>query len=96
MQRTAVASATESMMRALEMKGLPEASLRALNEFQQDFDRMNHSLPISNRLADSLIADKLANAIRKIKDGLRSKIDVQLTVNRKGDDLSLALDAFRF
>eukprot|EP00965_Chrysotila_dentata_P114343 3779143-Pleurochrysis_carterae.AAC.1 len=61
---SSVASAIEAMMRSLEIKGETEATLRAFNGFHQQYDRLNRSLPSTNRLADSLIADKLANAVR--------------------------------
>eukprot|EP00965_Chrysotila_dentata_P169332 5592035-Pleurochrysis_carterae.AAC.1 len=62
-------------MRALEIRGMLEPTLRAFNDFHQDFDRLNRSLPATNRLADSLVADKLANAVRKVNDGLRTLLD---------------------
>eukprot|EP00965_Chrysotila_dentata_P106955 3533732-Pleurochrysis_carterae.AAC.1 len=62
---SAVAAAIEAKMRALEIRGMLEPTLRAFNDFHQDFDRLNRSLPATNRLADSLVADKLANAVRK-------------------------------
>eukprot|EP00965_Chrysotila_dentata_P025673 852600-Pleurochrysis_carterae.AAC.1 len=59
-----VAAAIEAMMRSLEIKGVNEPTLRAFKDFHQQFDRLNRSLPGTNRLADSLVADKLANAVR--------------------------------
>eukprot|EP00965_Chrysotila_dentata_P168892 5577039-Pleurochrysis_carterae.AAC.1 len=61
-----------------------------------DYDRLNRSLPASNRLADSLAADKLANSVRKINDGLRTLLDVQLAVSHGSGDLALTLSAIRF
>eukprot|EP00965_Chrysotila_dentata_P103943 3432245-Pleurochrysis_carterae.AAC.1 len=49
-----VAAAIEAMMRSLEIKGIEEPTLRAFNEYHQQFDRLNRSLPATNRLADSL------------------------------------------
>eukprot|EP00965_Chrysotila_dentata_P050732 1681684-Pleurochrysis_carterae.AAC.1 len=62
-------------MRSLEIRGVVEPTLRAFNDFHQQFDRLNRSLPVTNRLADSLVADKLANAVRAINDGMRTLLD---------------------
>eukprot|EP00965_Chrysotila_dentata_P111385 3682440-Pleurochrysis_carterae.AAC.1 len=70
-----VAAAIEAMMRSLEIRGVTEPTLRAFNDFHQQFDRLNRSLPITNRLADSLVADKLANAVRAVNDGMRTLLD---------------------
>eukprot|EP00965_Chrysotila_dentata_P198628 6178912-Pleurochrysis_carterae.AAC.1 len=59
-----VAAAIEALMRSLEIKGISESTLRAFNEYHQQFDRLNRSLPATNRLADSLVADKLATSVR--------------------------------
>eukprot|EP00965_Chrysotila_dentata_P088164 2911038-Pleurochrysis_carterae.AAC.1 len=58
---SAVAAAiAEAKMRALEISGMMEPTLRAFNDVHQEFDRLEHSLPANCRLADSLAADKLA------------------------------------
>eukprot|EP00965_Chrysotila_dentata_P061667 2042326-Pleurochrysis_carterae.AAC.1 len=72
---SSVAAAIEAMMRSLEIRGVTEPTLRAFNDFHQQFDRLNRSLPITNRLADSLVADKLANAVRAVNDGMRTLLD---------------------
>eukprot|EP00965_Chrysotila_dentata_P145045 4789859-Pleurochrysis_carterae.AAC.1 len=77
---SSVASAIEAMMRSLEIKGVSEATLRAFNDFHQQYDRLNRSLPSTNRLADSLVADKLANAVRAVNDNMRTLLDVKLTM----------------
>eukprot|EP00965_Chrysotila_dentata_P050186 1662576-Pleurochrysis_carterae.AAC.2 len=63
------------MMRSLEIKGVNEPTLRAFNDFHQQFDRLNRSLPATSRLADSLVADKLANAVRAIGESTRTLLD---------------------
>eukprot|EP00965_Chrysotila_dentata_P097134 3210483-Pleurochrysis_carterae.AAC.1 len=83
------------MMRSLEIKGVNEPTLRAFNDFHQQFDRLNRSLPATNRLADSLVADKLANAVRAIGESTRTLLDVKLTMLAGFGDLSLTLRAIR-
>eukprot|EP00965_Chrysotila_dentata_P228536 6196656-Pleurochrysis_carterae.AAC.2 len=72
-----------------------EPTLRAFNDFHQDFDKLYCSLPTSNRFADSLVADKLFNTVRKVSDGLRTLLDVQLAVNTEAGDLARTLTALR-
>eukprot|EP00965_Chrysotila_dentata_P146183 4827444-Pleurochrysis_carterae.AAC.1 len=38
---SSVAAAIEAMMRALEIRGVVEPTLRAFNDFHQQFDRLN-------------------------------------------------------
>eukprot|EP00965_Chrysotila_dentata_P070213 2319313-Pleurochrysis_carterae.AAC.1 len=88
-----VAAAIEAMMRSLEIKGVNEPTLRAFNDFHQQFDRLNRSLPATNCLADSLVADKLANAVRAIGESTRTLLDVKLTMLAGFGDISLTLRA---
>eukprot|EP00965_Chrysotila_dentata_P106414 3514680-Pleurochrysis_carterae.AAC.1 len=90
-----VAAAIEAMMRSLEVKGISEATLRAFNEYHQQFDRLNRSLPATNRLADSLVADKLANSVRALGESMRTPIDVKLIMLSANGDLNLTLQAIR-
>eukprot|EP00965_Chrysotila_dentata_P256682 6212625-Pleurochrysis_carterae.AAC.3 len=90
-----VAAAIEAMMRSLEIKGVSEPTLRAFNDFHQQFDRLNRSLPATNRLADSLVADKLANAVRAVGESTRTLLDVKLTILSGFGDLALTLRAIR-
>eukprot|EP00965_Chrysotila_dentata_P160930 5313730-Pleurochrysis_carterae.AAC.1 len=91
---SSVAAAIEAMMRSLEIRGVTEPTLRAFNDFHQHYDRLNRSLPVTNRLADSLVADKLANAVRAINDNMRTLLDVKLMHSGFGD-LALTLRAIR-
>eukprot|EP00965_Chrysotila_dentata_P234533 6200230-Pleurochrysis_carterae.AAC.1 len=77
---SSVAKAMEAMMRSLEIQCVTEATLRAFNDIHQQFDRLNRSLPATNCLADSLVADKLANAVRAGKENMRTLLDVKLTL----------------
>eukprot|EP00965_Chrysotila_dentata_P000060 2008-Pleurochrysis_carterae.AAC.2 len=90
-----VAAAIEAMMRSLEIKGIEEPTLRAFNEYHQQFDRLNRSLPVTNRLADSLVANKLANSVRAISESMRTLLDVKLIMLSGNGDLTLTLHAIR-
>eukprot|EP00965_Chrysotila_dentata_P015258 504654-Pleurochrysis_carterae.AAC.1 len=92
---SSVAAAIEAMMRSLEIRGVTEPTLRAFNDFHQHYDRLNRSLPVTNRLADSLVADKLANAVRAINDNMRTLLDVKLTMLSGFGDLAITLRAIR-
>eukprot|EP00965_Chrysotila_dentata_P182263 6019156-Pleurochrysis_carterae.AAC.1 len=83
------------MMRSLEIRGVTEPTLRAFNDFHQQYDRLNRSLPATNRLADSLVADKLANAVRAVNDNMRTLLDVKLTMLSGYGDLAITLRAIR-
>eukprot|EP00965_Chrysotila_dentata_P026170 867780-Pleurochrysis_carterae.AAC.1 len=87
------APAIDAVICALDIKGMQvEPTMRAFSEFHREIDRLNRSLPASNRLADSLVADKMVNAGRKVSNGMRTMLDVQLTVNRGWRDLDTHRD----
>eukprot|EP00965_Chrysotila_dentata_P086168 2842977-Pleurochrysis_carterae.AAC.1 len=50
---------------------------------------------LSRLWREQRVADKLANAVRKVNDGLRTLLDVQLAVHQGSGDLVLTLTAIR-
>eukprot|EP00965_Chrysotila_dentata_P117346 3878482-Pleurochrysis_carterae.AAC.1 len=60
--------AIESMMDAMLLKGLTEASLTEFNSLHHSFTRLNRSLPAHARLGDALIAEKLCSVVRRISE----------------------------
>eukprot|EP00965_Chrysotila_dentata_P244617 6206072-Pleurochrysis_carterae.AAC.2 len=70
--------AINSMMESLLIRGLSEASVVDFNTLLHDYTRLNRSLPAHSRLGDSLVAEKLCAAMRRIGESITTKFDVML------------------
>eukprot|EP00965_Chrysotila_dentata_P085755 2829551-Pleurochrysis_carterae.AAC.1 len=69
------------MIHSLELRGISEPTVTALNAFVHSIQRLNRSLPIPAQLPDSVLSEKVANAVRRLSDSLSTLIDVKLSLN---------------
>eukprot|EP00965_Chrysotila_dentata_P175667 5799293-Pleurochrysis_carterae.AAC.1 len=83
------------MMHSLEVKGISEPTVVALNAFVHSIQRLNRALPASAQLPDSVLSEKVANAVRRLSDSLSTLLDVKLSLNAGIGNLSLTLSAAR-
>eukprot|EP00965_Chrysotila_dentata_P256973 6212735-Pleurochrysis_carterae.AAC.9 len=92
---TATSATIATMIHSLEIRGISEPTVTALNAFVQSTQRLNRSLPISAQLPDSVLSEKIANAVRRLSDSLSTLIDVKLSLNAGVGDLALTIAAAR-
>eukprot|EP00965_Chrysotila_dentata_P170907 5640774-Pleurochrysis_carterae.AAC.1 len=83
------------MIHSLEVRGIPEPTVTALNAFIHSIQRFDRSLPTAAQLPDSVLAEKVANAVRRLSDSLSTLLDVKLALNAGVGDLSLTINAAR-
>eukprot|EP00965_Chrysotila_dentata_P088283 2915444-Pleurochrysis_carterae.AAC.1 len=57
--------------------------------------RLNRSLPVSAQLPDSVLSEKIANAVRRLSDSLSTLLDVKLSLNAGVGNLNLTVAAAR-
>eukprot|EP00965_Chrysotila_dentata_P054849 1821406-Pleurochrysis_carterae.AAC.1 len=69
-------AALELMFDQTYQRVMPAVS--AFNEFHYQLDKINRSLPAAQRIADSVLAEKLANSVRRFDDHTRTMLDVRL------------------
>eukprot|EP00965_Chrysotila_dentata_P014315 474463-Pleurochrysis_carterae.AAC.1 len=83
------------MMHSLEVKGISEPTVVVLNAFVHSIQRLNRALPASAQLPDTVLSEKVANAVRRLSDSLSTLLDVKISLNAGVGDLSLTLSAAR-
>eukprot|EP00965_Chrysotila_dentata_P026562 880064-Pleurochrysis_carterae.AAC.1 len=83
------------MIHSHEVRGISEPTVTALNSFVHSIQRLNRSLPIPAQLPDSVLAEKIANAVRRLNDSLSTLLDVKLSLNSGVGDLTLTIIAAR-
>eukprot|EP00965_Chrysotila_dentata_P053893 1788269-Pleurochrysis_carterae.AAC.1 len=59
---TATSATISAMMHSLEVKGISEPTVIALNAFVHSIQRLNRALPTAAQLPDSVLSEKVANA----------------------------------
>eukprot|EP00965_Chrysotila_dentata_P180580 5961617-Pleurochrysis_carterae.AAC.1 len=64
-----------SMIHALDVRGISEPKVALFNSFVHSIERLNRALPAATRLPDSVIAEKLANAVRRLGDNISTLLD---------------------
>eukprot|EP00965_Chrysotila_dentata_P184623 6094403-Pleurochrysis_carterae.AAC.1 len=64
------------MIHALDVRGIAEPKVAQFNSFMHSIERLNRALPLATRLPDSVIAEKLANAVRRLGDNISTLLDV--------------------
>eukprot|EP00965_Chrysotila_dentata_P066480 2201123-Pleurochrysis_carterae.AAC.1 len=64
-----------SMIHALDVRGIAEPKIALFNSFLHSIERLNRALPLATRLPDSMIAEKLANAVRRLGDNISTLLD---------------------
>eukprot|EP00965_Chrysotila_dentata_P072289 2389084-Pleurochrysis_carterae.AAC.1 len=92
---TATSATIAAMIHSLEVRGITEPTVTALNAFVHSIQRLNRSLPIAAQLPDSVLSEKVANAVRRLSDSLSTLLDVKLTLNAGVGNLSLTISAAR-
>eukprot|EP00965_Chrysotila_dentata_P101100 3338860-Pleurochrysis_carterae.AAC.1 len=83
------------MIHSLEVRGISEPTVTALNSFVHSIQRLNRSLPVAAQLLDSVLSEKVANAVRRLSDNLSTLLDVKLPLNSGVGDLALTIGAAR-
>eukprot|EP00965_Chrysotila_dentata_P154784 5114934-Pleurochrysis_carterae.AAC.1 len=68
------------MIHALDVRGISEPKVALFNSFVHSIERLNRALPLATRLPDSVIAEKLANAVRRLGDNISTLLDVRLAL----------------
>eukprot|EP00965_Chrysotila_dentata_P170846 5639214-Pleurochrysis_carterae.AAC.1 len=93
---TATNATISSMIHALEVRGINEPKVAPFNSFMHSIERLNRALPISSRLPDSVIAEKLANAVRRLGDGISTVLDVRLALSSRVGICNITIAAARY
>eukprot|EP00965_Chrysotila_dentata_P202303 6181054-Pleurochrysis_carterae.AAC.1 len=83
------------MIHSLEVRGITESTVTALSAFVHSIQRLNRSLPVPAQLPDSVMAEKVANAVRRLSDSLSTLLDVKLSLNAGVGNLALTIGAAR-
>eukprot|EP00965_Chrysotila_dentata_P114924 3798423-Pleurochrysis_carterae.AAC.1 len=83
------------MLHSQEIRGIAEPTVTAFNTFVHSLQRLNRSLPASAQLPDTVLSEKIANAVRRLSDSISTLLDVKLALNAGVGDLSLTLSAAR-
>eukprot|EP00965_Chrysotila_dentata_P035022 1165412-Pleurochrysis_carterae.AAC.1 len=65
---TATSATISAMIHSLEVRGIAEPTVTALNSFIHSIQRLNRSLPVAAQLPDSVLSEKVANAVRRLSD----------------------------
>eukprot|EP00965_Chrysotila_dentata_P103384 3412401-Pleurochrysis_carterae.AAC.1 len=74
---TATSATISAMIHSHEVRGISEPTVTALNSFVHSIQRLNRSLPVPAQLPDSVLAEKIANAVRRLNDSLSTLLDVK-------------------
>eukprot|EP00965_Chrysotila_dentata_P019552 649634-Pleurochrysis_carterae.AAC.1 len=69
------------MLHSQEIRGIAEPTVTAFNTFVHSVQRLNRSLPASAQFPDSVLSEKIANAVRRISDSISTLLDVKLALN---------------
>eukprot|EP00965_Chrysotila_dentata_P006049 198358-Pleurochrysis_carterae.AAC.1 len=92
---TATSATIAAMIHSHEVRGINEPTVSALNAFIHTIQRLNRSLPVAAQLPDSVLAEKVANAVRRLSDSLSTLLDVKLSLNSGVGNLGLTISAAR-
>eukprot|EP00965_Chrysotila_dentata_P001588 52318-Pleurochrysis_carterae.AAC.1 len=84
------------MIHALDVRGIAEPKIAQFNSFFHSIERLNRALPLATRLPDSVIAEKLANAVRRLGDNISTLLDVRLALTSGVGDRNLTIAAARY
>eukprot|EP00965_Chrysotila_dentata_P191215 6174382-Pleurochrysis_carterae.AAC.1 len=83
------------MIHSLEVRGISDPTVTAFNSFVHSIQRLNRSLPTSAQLPDSVLSEKIANAVRRLSDSLSTLLDVKLSLTAGVGNLDLTVAAAR-
>eukprot|EP00965_Chrysotila_dentata_P244558 6206049-Pleurochrysis_carterae.AAC.1 len=72
---TATSATIAATIHSLEVRGITEPTVTALNAFIHSIQRLNRSLPSAAQLPDSVLSEKVANAVRRLSDSLSTLLD---------------------
>eukprot|EP00965_Chrysotila_dentata_P037948 1261328-Pleurochrysis_carterae.AAC.1 len=72
---TATSATLSALLHAHDVKGISQPTVQELNSFIHQLLRLNRALPLSARLPDSVLAEKVANATRRLGDGISTVLD---------------------
>eukprot|EP00965_Chrysotila_dentata_P210683 6186034-Pleurochrysis_carterae.AAC.2 len=78
-----------------EVRGVAEPTVTAFNSFVHSLQRLNRSLPASAQLPDTVLSEKIANAVRRLSDSISTLLDVKLSLCAGAGNLSLTISAAR-
>eukprot|EP00965_Chrysotila_dentata_P095874 3168889-Pleurochrysis_carterae.AAC.1 len=78
---TATSATIAAMLHSHVVRGISEPFISAFNAFVHTIQRLNRSLPVSARLPDSVLSEKVANAVRRLSDGISTLLDVKLALS---------------
>eukprot|EP00965_Chrysotila_dentata_P032560 1084617-Pleurochrysis_carterae.AAC.1 len=84
------------MIHSLDIRGIAEPKVALFNSFVHSIERLNRALPVATRLPDSVIAEKLANAVRHLGDNISTLLDVRLALTSGVGDRNLTIAAARY
>eukprot|EP00965_Chrysotila_dentata_P092531 3053662-Pleurochrysis_carterae.AAC.1 len=82
-----------SMIHSLDVRGIAEPKIAQFNAFVHAIERLNRALPAATRLPNSVIAEKLANAVRRLGDNISTLLDVRLALTSGVGDRDLTIAA---
>eukprot|EP00965_Chrysotila_dentata_P153774 5083419-Pleurochrysis_carterae.AAC.9 len=89
------ATIAAAMLHSHEVRGIPEPTVVAFNAFVHSNQRLNRSLPSSAQLPDFVLSEKVANAVRRLSDGLSTLLDVKLSLTAGVGNPALIIAAAR-
>eukprot|EP00965_Chrysotila_dentata_P137536 4549823-Pleurochrysis_carterae.AAC.1 len=75
--------------------GIPEPSVSAFNAFVHTIQRLHRSLPVSARLPDTVLSEKVVNAVRRLSDSISTLLDVKLALYAGVGNLAMTISAAR-
>jgi transposase InsO family protein len=85
----------ELMFHQAETRGINESTVPAFNEFYRTLDSLNRSLPPAQRVCESVMAEKLASAARRLGEHTSTLLDVHIAINKCIGNLQATIDAIR-
>eukprot|EP00965_Chrysotila_dentata_P102778 3393193-Pleurochrysis_carterae.AAC.1 len=92
---TATSATISAMLHSHEVRGISEPSVTAFNVFVHTIQRLNRSLPSSAKLPDTVLSEKIANAVRRLSDSISTLLDVKLALVAGVGNLALTISAAR-
>eukprot|EP00965_Chrysotila_dentata_P028963 962678-Pleurochrysis_carterae.AAC.1 len=92
---TATSATISAMLHSHEIRGISEPSVTAFNVFVHTIQRLNRSPPSSAQLPDTVLSEKIANAVRRLSDSISTLLDVKLTLVAGVGNLALTISAAR-
>eukprot|EP00965_Chrysotila_dentata_P037317 1241557-Pleurochrysis_carterae.AAC.1 len=72
---TATSATLSALLHLHDVKGIGQPLVQELNSFVHQLLRLNRALPPAAQLPDSVLAKKIANATRRLGDGISTVLD---------------------